>query len=70
LLWYYLWLGRRFRLDKSGVPEYRFRVPSITAPPLITVCIVAYNGAVYWAAQLDSVLNQTHQHLEILIGKK
>ncbi len=58
----------RFRLDKSGVPEYRFRVSSVTVPPLVTVCIATYNGAAYLAAQLDSVLNQTHRHLEILIG--
>ncbi len=41
---------------------------SITAPPLITVCIATYNGAAYLSAQLDSVLNQTHRHCEILIG--
>jgi GT2 family glycosyltransferase len=50
------------------VPAYRFRVSSITAPPLITVCIATYNGAAYLSAQLDSVLNQTHRHCEILIG--
>ncbi|MFN7226971.1 MAG: glycosyltransferase [Holosporales bacterium] len=60
---------RRFRLDKSRVPEYRFCVSSIAiAPPLISVCIATYNGAAYLSAQLDSVLNQTHRHLEILIG--
>lgn len=68
ILSYYLWLGRRFRLDKNGVPEYRFRVSSVTVPPLVSVCIATYNGAAYLAAQLDSVLNQTHRHLEILIG--
>ena len=68
ILSYYLWFRRRFRLDKSGVPEYRFRVSSVTVPPLVTVCIATYNGAAYLAAQLDSVLNQTHRHCEILIG--
>ncbi|MFN9743477.1 MAG: glycosyltransferase [Acidobacteriota bacterium] len=38
------------------------------APPLISVCIATYNGAAYLAAQLDSVLAQTHGKLEILIG--
>lgn len=36
--------------------------------PLISICIATYNGAAYLPAQLDSVLGQTHQHFEILIG--
>ncbi|MFN7755449.1 MAG: glycosyltransferase family 2 protein [Holosporales bacterium] len=36
--------------------------------PLISVCIATYNGSAYLAAQLDSVLNQTHSNIEMLIG--
>lgn len=36
--------------------------------PRVSIAITTYNGAPYLAAQLDSILAQSHQDLEILIG--
>lgn len=35
--------------------------------PLISVCIPAFNNAAFIAATLESVLHQTHRHLEIIV---
>ena len=34
----------------------------------VSIVVTTYNGAKYLAAQLDSILAQTHQELEILIS--
>jgi len=39
----------------------------ITADPLVSVIIPVYNVAPYLREALDSVINQTYQHLEILV---
>ena len=39
-----------------------------TGVPLVTIGIPVYNGAAYIAATLDSVLAQSHEHLEIIVS--
>ena len=36
--------------------------------PLVSIVITTYNGAQYLAAQLDSILAQTHRELEIILS--
>jgi glycosyltransferase involved in cell wall biosynthesis len=39
-----------------------------TQPDLVSVVMCTYNGALYVAEQLESILQQTHGHLEIIIA--
>jgi glycosyltransferase involved in cell wall biosynthesis len=36
--------------------------------PLVSVCVPTYNNAAYLLQSLESILNQTYKHLEIVVG--
>jgi glycosyltransferase involved in cell wall biosynthesis len=42
-------------------------LPSISAQPLVSVCIPAYNHARVLSDALQSVVEQTYEKLEILV---
>jgi glycosyltransferase involved in cell wall biosynthesis len=41
---------------------------SVTNNPLVSVCIPTYNDAMFLSQSLQSIVNQTYQNLEIIIG--
>jgi glycosyltransferase involved in cell wall biosynthesis len=53
--------------NDSGQPGKRQRRELVHSPPLLSVIVANYNNDPYIRECLDSILNQTYKHLEIIV---